>query len=85
MTSRCLHLPYKSSNPRSVRGARRKGWTVISIAESTAEKISKSMSWVSLNIWCELHCSGYWLSSFYLVDFAFENAADATLFRLKWG
>lgn len=77
--SRCLSLPYKANNPRSVRGARRQGWTVIKCSSN------KAVSWTGLNIWCEMKCRGYWVSSHALADFAFENAADATLFSLKWG
>ena len=80
----CLNLPYKRNNPRSVRGARRRGWIVVFITEQAAKQLSKNMLWMSLNLWCEKYCEGYWISSHYLVEFAFEKSADATLFQLKW-
>lgn len=84
MATRCLRLPYKASNPRSVRGARRQGWAVVKSTQ-VMNREGKPMTHIALNIWCERYCSGYWLSSFYLSEFAFENLADATLFKLKWG
>jgi hypothetical protein len=54
------------------------------ITEQAAKQLSKNMLWMSLNRWCEKHCEGYWISSHYLVEFAFEKSADATLFQLKW-
>ena len=83
MMSRCLYLPYKSSNPRTVRGARRRGWNVINNVRQ--RHLEANVSWVGLNIWCEHHCAGYWISSFSLAEFAFENPADATFFKMKWG
>lgn len=84
MATRCLHLPYKASNPRSVRGARRRGWAVVT-STRVMNRDGKPMTHVALNIWCERYCTGYWLSSFFLSEFAFEDPADATLFKLKWG
>lgn len=86
MATRCLHLPYKASSPRSVRGAHRQGWAVVPAGWLPhAWQHQSGVSWLGLNIWCETHCAGYWLSSRVLSEFAFENAADATLFSLKWG
>lgn len=77
--SRSLSLQYKATNPRSVRGARRRGWQVILVNGH------KHMAWIGLNIWCEMYCSGHWVSSHSLLAFAFESPADATVFKLKWG
>lgn len=79
--SRSLYLPYRSSNPRSVRGARKRGWTVVQPDPTRAEHTS----WLGLNIWCEQVMSGYWISSFRLREFAFEKQSDALMFKLKWG
>jgi hypothetical protein len=46
---------------------------------------NKPVGWLGLSLWCETHCSGYWVSSYDLAEFAFEKPADATLFKLKWG
>lgn len=81
MMARSLYLPYKSTNPRSVRGAVKRGWTVIGPNLSYVE----ITSWMGLNIWCERQCSGYWISSFGIRKFAFEKSSDALIFQLKWG
>jgi hypothetical protein len=46
---------------------------------------NKPVGWSGLSLWCESHCAGYWISSFSLAEFAFENPADATFFKMKWG
>jgi len=78
---RCLSLPYKSSNPRSIRGAKKRGWYVV---KADKDKMKATTSWVGLNIWAERACAGYWVSSWHYSEFAFENSADATMFKLKW-
>lgn len=79
--SRSLYLPYKSSNPRTVRGAKKRGWTVIKPNPNYVERIT----WLGLNIWCERGSAGYWVSSFSLREFAFEKGSDALAFQIKWG
>ncbi len=79
--SRSLYLPYKANNPRSVRGARKRGWTVVSPKPNYVER----SSWMGLNIWSERSMTGYWVSSFQRREFAFEKPSDATAFMLKWG
>lgn len=79
--SRSLYLPYKKTNPRSVRGAKKRGWTVVTPRSNYVER----SSWVGLNIWSERSMTGYWVSSFQRHEFAFENPSDATAFMLKWG
>lgn len=79
--SRSLYLPYRASNPRTVRGARKRGWTVV----SPRYNYSEQSSWLGLNLWCEQSMGGYWISSFHYREFAFENGQDALLFKLKWG
>ena len=79
--SRSYSLPYKASNPRSVRGARKRGWYVI---KADKAKWKESCSWMGLNIWAEQACSGYWVASWHNNEFAFENGADAMIFKLKW-
>lgn len=78
---RTFHLPYKATNPRSVRGAKKRGWTVISVAAPYV----MDTSWLGLSIWCDQNLGGYWVSSFMRREFAFENGKDAMMFKLKWG
>jgi len=80
--ARNLGLPYKSTNPRSVRGAKKRGWHVVKVNMS---KISDSVSWVGLCIWADRSLGSYWVNSYFHREFAFESGADATAFKLKWG
>ena len=79
--SRNLHLPYLATNPRTVRGAKKRGWTVIKPNPNYVEKVS----WMGLNIWADRTAAGYWVASFSLREFAFERGSDAMAFQLKWG
>lgn len=79
--SRSFHLPYKASNPRSVRGAKKRGWTVVRAADG----YTPATSWFGLTIWCETNTCGYWVASFGIREFAFEDGKDAMMFKLKWG
>lgn len=79
--SRSFYLPYLASNPRTVRGAVKRGWTAIVPRSNYVEKTS----WVGLTIWCDTRCSGYWIANFGLRKFAFEKSSDAMLFQLTWG
>ncbi len=79
--ARCLNGPYKPSNPRSVRGARKRGWHMVQVNSNYVEQVS----WVGLCIWAERMIGSYWIASFGTRTFAFESGADATLFQLKWG
>jgi hypothetical protein len=79
--SRCLSKPYRATDPRTVRGAKKRGWTVVKPALNYVEKAS----WLGLNMWCERGSAGYWVSSFGLREFAFERGSDALAFQLKWG
>jgi hypothetical protein len=79
--SRSLYLPYKPTNPRTIRGAQKRGWNIVSPRNNYSEKLS----WMGLCIWCERQMRGYWVASFQRREFAFESGADALAFKLKWG
>ena len=78
-----LKLPYKRNNPRSVRGARKRGWHVVDV---DLRKLSgeRDVSWMALCIWIDRSPCGYWVASHWLRQFAFESGADAVAFKLKW-
>jgi hypothetical protein len=78
-----LNLPYKRNNPRSIRGARRRGWHVVDV---DLRKLSgeRDVSWMALCIWIDRGPCGYWVASHWLRQFAFESGADAVAFKLKW-
>lgn len=79
--ARPVCLPYRATNPRSIRGAKKRGWHIVRARNNYVE----TASWMGLNIWCERTAGGYWLSSFHYREFAFENGTDALAFKLKWG
>jgi len=79
--ARSFHLPYQAKNPRTVRGAKKRNWYVISPNPNYIERTS----WLGLNIWCERSAAGYWVASFSLREFAFEKGSDALAFQMKWG
>ena len=80
--SRSLSKPYRASNPRSVRGARKRGWHVVQV---DLNRLEDKTSWLGLCIWCDISLPGYWVGSFFRREFAFEKGSDATAFQLKWG
>ncbi len=77
--ARCLNLPYKRHNPRSVRGAVKRGWHVVEV-----DTRKRDVSWMTLCLWAERGLGGYWVASHWLKQFAFESGADAVAFKLKW-
>lgn len=79
--ARNLSLPYKPSNPRTVRGAKKRGWTVLKPNPNYVEKAS----WLGLCIWCDRSLGGHWVNSFFHREFAFEHEKDALAFQIKWG
>ncbi len=79
--SRSLYLPYRATNPRSIRGAKKRGWSIVSPRNNYVEKTS----WMGLCLWCERQMRGYWVASFQRREFAFESSVDALAFQMKWG
>lgn len=79
----CLNLPYKRNNPRTVRGAVKRGWHVVDV---DLRKLGneRNISWMTLCLWAECGLGGYWVASHWLKQFAFESGADAVAFKLKW-
>jgi hypothetical protein len=79
--SRSLYHPYKPTNPRTVRGAKKRGWIAVGPNPNYVEQ----SSWMGLCIWAERASAGYWVASFALREFVFEKPSDAMMFKLKWG
>ncbi len=79
---RSLYHPYNPKNPRTVRGAKKRGWTVVDVDIS---KLPERVTWLGLCIWADQSLKGYWINSYFHREFAFESSADATMFQLKWG
>lgn len=67
--------------PRTIRGARKKGWHVVKVPNSYVEK---NVSWLGLDIWAMRQSKGFHVCNFAMREFAFENTEDATWFTMKW-
>lgn len=68
--------------PRSVRGAKRRGWIVV---EPTYDPTKEgNPSYLGLQIWTDFNSTGKYVSSFDPTKFAFEKPEDAMFFKLKW-
>jgi hypothetical protein len=74
--------PYRKTNPRTIRGARRKGWYVVSVPDNIMEKFNTS--WMGLEMWAVHKTKGNFVTSFMLREFAFEKTEDASWFTMKW-
>lgn len=74
--------PYIRNNPRSVRGAAKRGWHVVTLPRNTLEK--HNVSWLGLDIWASRQAQSYYVKSYQNRQFAFEREADASWFTMKW-
>ena len=70
----------KRRYPRSVRGAVRRGWTMV----EPKNFVDKGVSYLGLQIWTDRNAKGKYVSSFMPTKFAFENEGDAAWFALRW-
>lgn len=66
--------------PRSVRGAVRRGWTVIR-PEGFKDR---DTSWLGIRIWTDKNAHGHYVCSYSTCEFAFELEKDAAWFALRW-
>ena len=70
----------RKNKPRSVRGALRRGWTVVKVKDYAG----KNVSYLGLQIWTDRNVKGKYISSFMPTQFAFELEKDANWFALRW-
>jgi hypothetical protein len=77
----CVNRPYRKTNPRTVRGARKKGWHIVKVPNNFIEK---NVSWLGLVIWSTHQTKGNFVNNFALREFAFESTDDASWFTMKW-
>jgi hypothetical protein len=61
-----------------IRQAKRRGWHIVE------PNLSKVKSFNDLTAWCEKYTNGYYIYSFSLNKFAFEQGKDANWFLLRW-
>jgi predicted AAA+ superfamily ATPase len=62
------------------RQAQRSGWHVVKAVPDPEE----NKHWKDIVDWCETNINGYYVYSYSLGKFAFEQGKDATWFRIKW-
>lgn len=72
----------KRTLPRTVRGAVKKNWHVVTLPKNTLEK--HNVSWLGLDIWAIKQTSGHHVNSYQTRQFAFEKSEDASWFTMKW-
>lgn len=79
-------LPFLKTNPRTVRGAERRGWHVVELPREVwiDRGTGNQTSWLGLQIWTDRNSDGYWVSSFGIRKFAFEKVEDASKFLFQW-
>lgn len=77
-----INRPYRNTNPRSVRGARKRGWHIVKVPNNYLEK--HNVSWMGLEMWACHKMSGNYVGSFALREMAFERVEDASWFTMKW-
>lgn len=70
----------KRNLPRTVRGARKRGWHVVKAKNYS----SKNVSWLGLMIWNDRMLKGNYVQCFVNSEFAFERQEDASYFLMKW-
>lgn len=63
-----------------LRQAERRGWHVVRANVSSDDY----KQWADVVKWCERNINGYYVCSYSLGKFAFEQGKDATWFLLKW-
>lgn len=76
-------MPYKKNNPRSVRGAIRRGWYAVGVPDNYTEKLG--LSFLGLQISADQQSKGHYVCQYLPKPrFAFESIEDAAWFTLKW-
>ena len=73
---------YRRTDPRSIRGAKRRGWPTLSVPKNYIEK--NNVSWVGIMLWCDSKLKGRYVQDFQTHRFSFELQEDASWFAMKW-
>jgi hypothetical protein len=69
-------------SPKTVRGAKKKGWNVVTLSPDALEK--HNTSWLNLECWSIRQTKGNFVTCYATRKFAFEKIEDASWFTLKW-
>lgn len=72
----------QKTDPRTVRGARKKAWHVVTLPRDTLEK--HKVSWLGITIWVTQNLESQYVNSYQTREFAFDSEADASKFILRW-
>jgi hypothetical protein len=73
---------YIKANPRTVRGARKRGWHVVDVPDTYHSK--HRLSWLGVGMWTVNHTNGYFVDNFATKQFAFEREEDASRFIFQF-
>lgn len=73
---------YRRTNPKTVRGAKKKGWHVVDVPNRYLE--NHNVSWMGLEMWACHKTKGNFVTCFPNRQFAFELVEDASWFTMKW-
>jgi hypothetical protein len=74
---------YVATNPRTITGAKRKGWHVVEPVDDYIRR--HNVSWLGLVIWTDRNTDGHYLNNYSSRQFAFERVEDASKFLFMWG
>lgn len=72
----------RKNYPTSIRGAKRRGYTIVDVPIGNMEKFNTS--WLGLVIWTDRCSSKHFINNFAERKMAFEAEEDASMFMLKW-
>jgi hypothetical protein len=81
MESRGYNLPYCNTNPRTVNGARKRGWHTVKITDFMSKH---GVSWFGLVLWADRNCLDHYVHAHMRNTFAFKSEQDASWFILRW-
>jgi hypothetical protein len=71
------------TKPRNIRSAIRRGWHLVDLSEANYAQRANT-SYLGLQIWADRNKTGRYVSSFMPTKFAFEQAEDALMFKLRF-
>lgn len=72
----------RKNYPRTIRGAERRGYTIVDVPADFHTKFK--VSWLGVCIWTERWSKAHYVDNFMQRKMAFENSDDAAMFILKW-
>ena len=85
--ARSYHV-FKPTNPRTIRGAEKRGWHVVHVPVGKrfySPDSGTQLSWLGLEFWTNKNCKGEWVNEYFPNrQYAFKEAEDASKFIFQW-